>query len=96
MYYIYILVSKRDHGLYTGCTSDLRARLLKHNEGGVAATIARRPLRLIYYEACLSRDDAFRREKYLKSGRGKKYLRNRLRTTLHALWPAKLERPQCA
>jgi len=35
-------------------------------------------LRLIYYEACLEKDDAIKREKYLKTGMGKRYLRNRL------------------
>ncbi len=93
MYYTYVLVSERDHGFYTGCTTNLPARLSEHNRGRVTSTAARRPFRVIYYEACLSNEDAFRREKYLKTGRGKKYLRSRLQTTLHALWPSKLERP---
>ncbi len=42
------------------------------------STAYRRPLRLVYYEACLSPDDAYRRERYLKSGRGGRYLRPRL------------------
>ena len=93
MYYTYVLVSERDHGFYTGCTTNFPARLSEHNRGRVTSTAARRPFRVIYYEACLSKEDAFRWEKYLKTGRGKKYLRNRLQTTLHALWPSKLERP---
>ncbi len=93
MYYTYVLVSERDHGFYTGCTANLPARLSEHNRGRVTSTAARRPFRVIYYEACLNKEDAFRPEKYLKSGRGKKYVRNRLKTTLHALWPSKLERP---
>lgn len=43
------------------------------------STKLRRPLKLIYYEACLNQQDATRREKYLKSGNGKIYLKNRLR-----------------
>jgi putative endonuclease len=93
MHYTYVLVSERDRGFYTGCTADLRARVSKHNQGRVASTRTRKPFRLVYYEACLSREDAYRREKYLKTGRGKKHLHTRLRATLHSLWPSKLERP---
>ncbi len=92
MYYTYVLISQKDHNFYTGCANDLRARIAEHNRGRVFSTAARRPLRLIYYEACLSQEDAFQRERYLKTGRGKKYLHNRMKTTLHELWPSKLER----
>jgi len=92
MYYTYVLVSERDRAFYTGCTADLRARLADHNRGRILSTAHRRPFRLVYHEACLSKDDAFRREKYLKTGKGKRYLHNRLRRTLHTLWPSKLER----
>ncbi len=50
-----------------------------HTEGRVPATERRRPLKLIYYEACLSETDAFRREKYLKTSYGKRYIKSRLR-----------------
>ena len=65
--------------LYTGCTGDLRNRFKQHNAGKVPATQLRLPLALIYYEACQSADDAFRREKYLKTSYGKRYLKSRLR-----------------
>ena len=55
-----------------------RARVAAHEQGRVRSTAYRRPLRLVYYEACLSPDDAYRRERYLKSGRGGRYLRQRL------------------
>ena len=93
MYFVYLMISERDARFYTGCTSDLKARMSDHNQGKVRSTTARKPFRLVYYEACLSKEDAFRREKHLKTGRGKRYLRNRLRTALHACWPSKLERP---
>ncbi|MFQ5724070.1 MAG: GIY-YIG nuclease family protein [Terriglobia bacterium] len=93
MYYVYLIISERDGRFYTGCTNNLTARISDHNQGKVRSTTARKPFRLIYYEACVSKQDAFRREKYLKTGRGKRYLRNRLRTTLHTFWPSKLERP---
>ena len=79
MHYVYVLRSDVDALLYTGCTGDLRNRLSQHNEGKVPATQRRTPLRLIYYEACLSVDDAYRREKYLKTSYGKRYLKSRLR-----------------
>jgi putative endonuclease len=79
MHYVYVLRSEVDALLYTGCTGDLRNRLRQHNEGKVPATQRRTPLRLIYYEACLSVDDAYRREKYLKTSYGKRYLKSRLR-----------------
>ncbi len=81
-YYTYILESEADHQWYTGYTSNLRERLQEHNSGHTASTKYRRPWKLIYYEACLAKDDAIAREKYLKSGMGKRYVRNRLKIYL--------------
>jgi len=78
MHYVYILFSLKDKKLYTGSTADLKERLSRHNRGLVAATKNRRPLKLIYYEACLNRKDSMRRELYLKTAWGKRYLKNRL------------------
>jgi putative endonuclease len=77
MYYVYVLRSIKSGNLYTGCTSDLRKRLAQHNEGMSPYTSHRGPYELIYYEACMSEKDAFMREKYLKTGMGKRYLKNR-------------------
>ena len=85
MHYVYILQSKRDGKFYTGSTKDLKRRLQEHQSGNVRSTCNRRPLELIYYEACLNEDDAKQREIYLKSGMGKKYLRNRLKRYLENL-----------
>jgi putative endonuclease len=79
VFYVYVLRSTRDGDLYTGCTHDLKARFALHNAGKVASTQERRPLDLIYYEACLNERDAFRREKYLKTTYGKRYLKVRCR-----------------
>jgi putative endonuclease len=92
MYYSYVLLSEHDKKFYIGSTSDLRTRLQQHNSGAVRSTAYRRPLRLIYYEACLSIDDAFRRERYLKSGRGGRYLKQRLFCSLSEIRSSKLER----
>jgi len=79
MYYVYILQSKKDKLFYTGFTKDLKRRIEEHDEGRQFSTKDRRPFELIYYESCLNKEDAVAREKYLKSGKGKKYLKNRLK-----------------
>ncbi|MBI2097827.1 MAG: GIY-YIG nuclease family protein [Candidatus Vogelbacteria bacterium] len=82
MYYIYILQSQKDQKWYTGMTSDLRKRFKEHQDGQSRSTKGRGPFELIYYEACYNVYDARAREKYLKSGRGKVYLRKRLKRFL--------------
>jgi putative endonuclease len=79
MFYTYVLESKKDGQWYTGATLDLQKRFKEHNEGKVPATKDRRPFELIYWEACLNQEDAFAREKYLKTGMGKCYIKNRLK-----------------
>ena len=82
MHYTYVLKSLRDNQLYTGCCNDLWKRFEQHNNSLISSTKSRCPFILIYYEACLNKDDAFARERYLKSGMGKRYLRNRLKRFL--------------
>ncbi|MBM3251704.1 MAG: GIY-YIG nuclease family protein [Candidatus Omnitrophica bacterium] len=82
MYYVYLLQSKKDRLFYTGFTTDLNRRVNEHNSECQFSTKDRGPFELIYYEWCLSKEDAIAREKYLKSGQGKRYLRNRLKTYL--------------
>ncbi len=79
MFYNYVLQSKKDNQWYTGYTDDLRKRIEEHNKGLVYASRKRRPFKLIYYEACTNERDAKMREVYLKSGMGKKYIKNRLK-----------------
>jgi putative endonuclease len=78
MFYTYILKSEKDGKLYTGSTKDLRKRLMQHNKGLSTYTKGRGPFKIIYYEACLLEDKARSRELFLKSGMGKRYLKNRL------------------
>lgn len=82
MFYTYVLKSTKDYRWYTGYTSDLKKRLSEHNSGKNISTKNRAPFELIYYEACQNQDDAKAREKYLKAGAGKKYLKNRLKRFL--------------
>ena len=77
-FYTYVLVSLKDLRFYIGYTNDLRRRLEEHNSGKSFATKPRRPLQLLYYEACPNKDDAENREVYLKSTIGRKYLSRRL------------------
>jgi putative endonuclease len=78
MYYTYVLESAKDQNLYIGWTNDLKKRYEKHNLGKVFSTKMRRPFKLLYYEACLSKEDAIKREKYFKTGFGRRFLKNRL------------------
>ena len=78
-YYTYVLRSKKDKELYTGWTVDLVKRIADHNKGLTISTKLRRPFELIYYEACLSKNGAIRREKQLKTGFGRAYLKRRLK-----------------
>jgi len=82
MYYVYVLKSLVDNKFYTGYTKDLKKRFTQHQRGEVISTKNRRPLILIYYEACLNQQDATHREKYLKSYHGKAYLKKRLKCYL--------------
>ena len=79
-YFVYVLLSLKDGKKYTGYTKDLSSRFEAHQKGKVSSTKHRRPLELIYYEACLSQEDALHREKYLKTHYGKMYLGNRLKS----------------
>ncbi|MFA5021613.1 MAG: GIY-YIG nuclease family protein [Patescibacteria group bacterium] len=78
MYYTYILKSEKDGKLYVGYTDDLDKRFTEHQKGLVKSTAERRPLRLVYYEACLDKNKALKREKYFKTGFGRRYLKNRI------------------
>ena len=76
MFFTYVMISEHDNKLYVGLTNNLVRRVKEHHNGVVASTANRRPLRLIYYEACLHEEDALKREKYFKTGFGRRFLRN--------------------
>ena len=78
MFYTYILKSKKDGKMYTGYTNNLRKRFKQHADGKSTYTKSRGPYELVYYEACLEEEDARSRESYLKSGRGKCFIKSRL------------------
>lgn len=72
----------KDKMMYTGITNNLRKRLRVHQENKNQSTKNRGPFVLIYYEASSNEEDARAREKYLKSGMGKRYIKNRLKRFL--------------
>jgi putative endonuclease len=79
-FYSYILESEKDGKKYPGYTKDLNLRFEQHQNGEVRSTRDRRPLKLIYFEACLCQADALKREKYFKTHYGKMFLKNRLKS----------------
>jgi putative endonuclease len=76
------LRSLKDDQFYVGLTRDLPLRLQQHNKGLVTSTRKRTPFELVYWKGCLDENDAARREKYLKSAWGKRYIKNRLKRHL--------------
>ena len=84
MYCVYVLQSKRDGRLYTGFTKDLESRLKKHAGGNVYTTKRMGNVELIYYEMFKAKSDAMRREKYLKTTKGKRTLKIMLKDSLVA------------
>ncbi|MCH7827102.1 MAG: GIY-YIG nuclease family protein [Bacteroidetes bacterium] len=77
-YYVYILKSLVDGKFYTGYTSNLKKRLDEHNKGLTKSTKSRRPFELVYFEGSVNIKDVMKREKYLKTTYGKRYIRNRI------------------
>jgi putative endonuclease len=84
-YCVYILFSEKDHLLYIGYSSDLEKRIEKHNSGGSKSTAPRKPLKLIFCEYYLYKEDALRRENYFKTTMGKKAIKLMLAGTLEKM-----------
>ncbi len=81
MFFTYVLYSQKDGKLYIGYSANIIERFARHRKGEVPATVNRRPLELIYYEAYLIESEARRREKYLKGGNGRIQLKAQLELT---------------
>jgi putative endonuclease len=84
-YFVYILESLKDQGWYIGFTSDINRRIIQHNKGENISTKARIPLKLIYFEGYVSKNDAEGRERFLKSGAGRRFLKKQLNNYLTSL-----------
>ena len=82
MYYTYVLFSEEKGRFYVGYTENLERRLGEHESDKSLTDRRIKNLKLVYYEACLSKSDALKREKQLKTGFGRGYLRRRLQDTI--------------
>ena len=79
-FYTYVLQSEKDGQNYAGYTKNLKLWFEQHQNGMVASTKNRRPLKLVYFEASISQADALKREKYFKTHYGRMFLKNRLKS----------------
>ena len=77
MYYVYLLKCA-DGTIYTGCTSNIEERLIRHKKGYVHYTQTKLPVSLISFSAFTEKFKAFEFEKYLKTGSGRAFARKRL------------------
>lgn len=84
-FYVYLLFSYKDRRLYIGYTNNLKKRLIEHANGKVESTKLRLPVKLIHYEYFINQSDAKAREKFLKSGYGRKQFKEILKNTLEPL-----------
>lgn len=80
MYTVYVLKSLKDNNLYIGCTSDIGKRLANHNNGKVQSTKNRKPFGLIFKEIYTNKYEAFNKEKYYKTAKGKRELKKKMKS----------------
>lgn len=75
MFYVYVLKSLKNNKRYVGFTSkDVKIRLQEHNSGSNQWTRQNKPFKLIHFEHFEIKTKALKREKFLKSGQGRKWL----------------------
>ena len=79
-FYVYVMESLKDRKRYVGFTTNFQKRIEEHQKGLSVSTTPRLPMKLIYFEACTNKEDAKRREEYLKTTRGRRFLAKRLKT----------------
>jgi putative endonuclease len=75
MFFVYVIKSLVRNYIYVGLTNDVERRVREHDRGQNVTTRAYKPFEIILVETFSSRIDARKREKYLKSGIGKEYLK---------------------
>ena len=83
-HYVYVLLSQKDGNFYIGYTKNTRRRITEHNAKKNFPTKGRLPFALIYIEMCTNKEDAERRENYLKTTQGRRFLKLRLRKFLNS------------
>lgn len=77
MFYIYVLRSLDEKHRYVGHCKNIDSRLQQHNSLKVKATKPFAPWKIVYFEEFQSREEAINKERYLKSGFGRKWLNNK-------------------
>ena len=80
MFYVYVIESLKNNKVYTGHTANLDKRLDQHNAGKTKSTKAFIPYKILFFELCTNRKEAIAREKYLKSGIGREFIKEYIRT----------------
>ena len=87
MFYVYVLYSSSGNKFYIGYTENLKQRMAEHVRKKSSSDKILKNLKLMYYEWCLSKTDALKRERQLKTGFGRAYLRNRLENSIKNIRP---------
>ncbi|OGL86138.1 hypothetical protein A3I40_01730 [Candidatus Uhrbacteria bacterium RIFCSPLOWO2_02_FULL_48_12] len=82
MWYVYVLWNPERNRFYIGSTNDLRRRLAEHRRGKTHSTLRLGSFKLVYCEICLNKQDALDRERQLKTGFGRGYIKRRLKNYL--------------
>jgi putative endonuclease len=77
MHFVYVLRSEQKKYLYVGLTNNLERRISQHQNGREQTTSPYRPFELVYTEKYPTRAEARKREKQLKSGQGKEWLKSK-------------------
>ena len=78
MYYVYVLKSKISRKSYVGFTNNLNKRLAEHNNGKSNYTSKNKPWEIVHMEKFRDKTDAIKKEKYLKSAAGRRYLKKNI------------------
>ena len=77
MFFVYVLLSKKDKSFYVGKTDDIVRRMKEHKQGKVKSTKHRRPFIILFYEGYFLKKIVSKRERFLKSSDGRKDIRKR-------------------
>jgi putative endonuclease len=78
---VYVIQSLKDGRIYVGLSENVETRLKQHNKGMKTSTRFYKPWKLLFVEEFKNRFEARIREKYLKAGSGKEYIKNWLRSS---------------
>jgi putative endonuclease len=83
MFYVYVLKSLKNGRHYTGSTNDIERRVYEHNSGQTKSTSKIGPFELVYKEAYSTKIEANKRERFLKTGKGREFFENYSGSVVH-------------